>query len=392
MIALLRNLTSLISPKAGYECIPHSTETSVAADLARIKCYRNHLAHLENDEIESKFFKTAWEDVSSAVLRLGGYEMKVQCDVLEHKFLDHSNIQIMNEIHNSNAEILNLKLEMGIVQEQILDLQDNQKNWHFRMPRYVRTQFASATSVKVEWEPPEQTNMDFQGYKIFWKQTGDDASENVKEVTKEENVTIVDGLMEMTDYWLFPTRPPQNVICMPYQNGTSIEVNWEPPPEDQIENISGYNVYVQKYSDTIEERVETKRSTINKAIITDLLKSTKYRIWISALSNNGYGPASEPVIICTEEEAHQNYISQLLELDEEGREKHMLLEKCFGNMLNQRKKDSCGIAPLISNGKLIEDSKGESEALNHISVFTNENTSRQPKLHGSSSPDIDHLE
>ncbi|CAC5422300.1 unnamed protein product [Mytilus coruscus] len=42
----------------------------------------------------------------------------------------------------------------------------------------------------------------------------------------------------------------------------------------------------------------------------------------------------------------------------------------------------------------MEDSKGKAEALNHqfVSVFTDENTSSQPKLNGSPSPDIDHLE
>ncbi|CAG2206628.1 unnamed protein product [Mytilus edulis] len=94
------------------------------------------------------------------------------------------------------------------------------------------------------------------------------------------------------------------------------------------------------------------------------------------------------------EEAHQNYISKLLEVDEEGERKTPVVGKKFWQYVKSKKRDSCGVAPLISNGKLMEDSKGKAEALNHqfVSVFTDENTSSQPKLNGSPSPDIDHLE
>ncbi|XP_071132943.1 uncharacterized protein [Mytilus edulis] len=93
-------------------------------------------------------------------------------------------------------------------------------------------------------------------------------------------------------------------------------------------------------------------------------------------------------------EAHQNYISQLLEVDEEGERKTPVVGKKFWQYVKSKKRDSCGVAPLISNGKLMEDNKGKAEALNHqfVSVFTDENTSSKPKLNGSPSPDIDHLE
>ncbi|CAG2212437.1 unnamed protein product [Mytilus edulis] len=82
------------------------------------------------------------------------------------------------------------------------------------------------------------------------------------------------------------------------------------------------------------------------------------------------------------EEAHQNYISQLLEVDEEGERKTPVVGKKFWQYVKSKKRDSCGVAPLISNGKLMEDSKGKAEALNHqfVSVFTNENTSSKTKI------------
>ncbi|CAG2211335.1 unnamed protein product [Mytilus edulis] len=90
------------------------------------------------------------------------------------------------------------------------------------------------------------------------------------------------------------------------------------------------------------------------------------------------------------EEAHQNYISQLLEVDKEGERKTPVVGQKFWQYVKSKKRDSCGVAPFISNGKLMEDSKEKAEALNHqfVSVFTDENTSSQPKLNGSPSPDI----
>ncbi|CAC5368591.1 unnamed protein product [Mytilus coruscus] len=76
------------------------------------------------------------------------------------------------------------------------------------------------------------------------------------------------------------------------------------------------------------------------------------------------------------------------------REKTPVVGKKFWQYVKSKKRDSCGIAPLSSNGKLMEDSKGKAEALNHqfVSIFTDENTSSQTKLNGSPSPDIDHLQ
>ncbi|CAC5379507.1 unnamed protein product [Mytilus coruscus] len=58
MITLLTNLTKLNS----YEKFPIATDTTPSADLARIKYYRNNIAH-NNGKIDSSYFSTAWEDI-----------------------------------------------------------------------------------------------------------------------------------------------------------------------------------------------------------------------------------------------------------------------------------------------------------------------------------------
>ena len=66
MIALLRNLSNvpLTPPINGYDKLPVATETTAASDLARIKHYRNLLAHLNDGKVDGALFTTAWKDIS----------------------------------------------------------------------------------------------------------------------------------------------------------------------------------------------------------------------------------------------------------------------------------------------------------------------------------------
>ena len=94
------------------------------------------------------------------------------------------------------------------------------------------------------------------------------------------------------------------------------------------------------------------------------------------------------------EEAHQNFISKILEVDEDGERKTPVVGKMFWQYIKSKKRDSGGIATLTSNEKTMEDSKSKAEALNQqfVSDFTNENTQNQPELKGEPSPEKSKLE
>ncbi|CAG2237152.1 unnamed protein product [Mytilus edulis] len=109
MILLLRNLTPITPPLCGFDCLPSAIEVTPAADLARIKHYRNHLAHLDDGKLDTGFFNTAWNDITCAIDRLGGQQMKQECDHLKTKPLDQTNQEIMMDIKHSNNEIRELK-------------------------------------------------------------------------------------------------------------------------------------------------------------------------------------------------------------------------------------------------------------------------------------------
>ncbi|CAG2237154.1 unnamed protein product [Mytilus edulis] len=96
-------------PLCGFDCLPSAMETTPAADLARIKHYRNHLAHLDDGKLDTGFFNTAWNDITCAIYRLGGQQMKQECDHLKTKPLDQTIQELMKDIKHSNNEIQELK-------------------------------------------------------------------------------------------------------------------------------------------------------------------------------------------------------------------------------------------------------------------------------------------
>ena len=72
LFMLLRTICSLTRPATGWKVLPTSTDHSLAADLLRIKFYRNSVyAHVsQNMEITDDEFPRLWQDISEALLRI----------------------------------------------------------------------------------------------------------------------------------------------------------------------------------------------------------------------------------------------------------------------------------------------------------------------------------
>ncbi|CAG2234208.1 unnamed protein product [Mytilus edulis] len=87
MVCLIRNLVPVSRPINGFDTLPLTTETSMEADLARIKYYRNEVAHADSDKITTIDFQTKWQDLVDAIIRRGGTKYKNVCDELEQEKL-----------------------------------------------------------------------------------------------------------------------------------------------------------------------------------------------------------------------------------------------------------------------------------------------------------------
>ncbi|KAL9959123.1 hypothetical protein ACROYT_G036209 [Oculina patagonica] len=72
LFRLLRAICNLIPPATGWDTLPASIDHSLAADLARIKYYRNAVyGHVsQNMEITDDEFPQLWQEISDALIRL----------------------------------------------------------------------------------------------------------------------------------------------------------------------------------------------------------------------------------------------------------------------------------------------------------------------------------
>ncbi|CAG2245729.1 unnamed protein product [Mytilus edulis] len=123
MICLIRNLKSISQPINGFDELPLPVETTPGADLARIKWFRNILAHPH--KMAAVDFNTAWSNLSDAVSRLGGQPMNQECQELKVKILDQSNQEIMLEIKQSQEKIKELRQTVDILGTEHSEVTEN---------------------------------------------------------------------------------------------------------------------------------------------------------------------------------------------------------------------------------------------------------------------------
>ncbi|CAG2239596.1 DMBT1 [Mytilus edulis] len=138
MTVLLRNLTNLNPPYGGYDILPPLSEVTPSSDLARIKYYRNILAHLDEGRIDNSMFNKEWDDITGAVGRLGGQSMKQECDNLKTKILDQTNQEIMLDIKRSNDEIRELKQSVDSLKIANADLTEEVEKLKDTVPWNIR--------------------------------------------------------------------------------------------------------------------------------------------------------------------------------------------------------------------------------------------------------------
>ncbi|CAG2226198.1 unnamed protein product [Mytilus edulis] len=155
MITLLRNLANLSSCNGNFDMLPSPNETTPSSDLARIKCYRNMMAHLDEGKLDNSIFIKAWNDITGAVGRLGGQSMKQECDNLKTKILDQTNQEIMLDIKRSNDEIRELKQSVDSLKTANADLTEEVEKLKDTVPWNIRAQIGEDL---VEWKENDKIN------------------------------------------------------------------------------------------------------------------------------------------------------------------------------------------------------------------------------------------
>ncbi len=69
---LLRNICGLPSPPAGWNVMPPASDTSISANIARIKIFRNEVyGHTPSAQLDDTAFETLWQEISKPLVKLG---------------------------------------------------------------------------------------------------------------------------------------------------------------------------------------------------------------------------------------------------------------------------------------------------------------------------------
>ena len=69
---LLRNICGLSSPAAGWNTMPPTTDTSISADILRIKIFRNEVyGHTASAQYDDAKFEKLWQEISQPLVKLG---------------------------------------------------------------------------------------------------------------------------------------------------------------------------------------------------------------------------------------------------------------------------------------------------------------------------------
>ena len=89
LMVLLRNICGLVRPATGWDTLPLDADTTLEADIVRIKCYRNTVyGHASQASVDDVTFNQYWQDIQDALVRLGGAGYQSAIDDLKNESMD----------------------------------------------------------------------------------------------------------------------------------------------------------------------------------------------------------------------------------------------------------------------------------------------------------------
>ena len=89
LMVLLRNICHLTPPVSGWDKLPSAADTSTEANIARVKFYRNTVyGSAFQASVDDATFNTLWQDISQALVALGGASYRAAIDKLKNECMD----------------------------------------------------------------------------------------------------------------------------------------------------------------------------------------------------------------------------------------------------------------------------------------------------------------
>ena len=89
LMVLLRNICHLTPPLTGWDKLPSAADTSIEANIARVKFYRNTVYGCASQaSVDDATFNILWQDISQALVALGGVSYSAAIDKLKNECMD----------------------------------------------------------------------------------------------------------------------------------------------------------------------------------------------------------------------------------------------------------------------------------------------------------------
>ncbi|XP_063411129.1 uncharacterized protein LOC134694064 [Mytilus trossulus] len=124
MICLLRNLASIdVGDK-----LPHPSVISEAAELSRLKYYRNKFAHHDGCILTFKDFELNWNEICQAIHGLGGPQFTQICQDVKDMTLNNNDKEILIEIRNLEKSSTFVPKALQKIHEDLINEWGNEDN------------------------------------------------------------------------------------------------------------------------------------------------------------------------------------------------------------------------------------------------------------------------
>lgn len=143
LTVLLRNICGLIPPATGWDALPPVTDTSVEADIARVKYFRNTVyGHADQASVDDATFNAYWQDIRDALVRLGGAGYGVAIDDLKNECMDP-------EIEDHYEELLKQwKKDEDNIKDMLQEIDRKLEEWNLKASAASASQ-AKGTFLKI---------------------------------------------------------------------------------------------------------------------------------------------------------------------------------------------------------------------------------------------------
>ena len=222
MFLLLNNICGLSPPSSGWHKMPPSSDTSLEANLARLKWYRNELyGHVTTTGIKTAIFNVKWQEISDVLVSLGLSQLEV--DILKAEPCGDDYINIVTQWMKSDEEIKSQLKELRENQEEVLQNQKEAQQMQYddhktlqdikeahqesisRLDVVCQSQAKTCRTVKEVRESIQEVKQEFDKFKKQGKMDRED--EVLKNLVKSQFKGDIEHhakkFQEGTREWIF---------------------------------------------------------------------------------------------------------------------------------------------------------------------------------------------